>query len=90
MRSIIKKTEKEKRKEAEYIETKVCDSGNWYWACEYCKNAFFDGDSILRLSTGGYYCMNIVKKGILQQEQKCMGRIYGGDKDCFNEYYKFK
>ena len=62
------------------------NSGHYYFACNKCSVAFFDQDVIIKLPTGGYTCPNIIKNFL--REKFCDTRIYGGDEECFNKYYK--
>ena len=75
MKSIIKKSEKEQREALIQERTTVKKYGAYYFSCETCGVAYFDDDEILKGSDG--YIRD--EKG---------HKIYSGDIQSFNRYYK--
>jgi hypothetical protein len=88
MKEIIKKTEKEQKQERTCAIVKVKSTGYYYWCCDKCMVAFFDDDLILKCNDGNY-CIK-ERRNLWGIMKKCNNRIYGGDEDTFNKYYKFK
>ena len=88
MKSIIKKTEKEREKQKTIKEISVKETRYFYWTCDSCNVAFFSDDVILEDSEGIKRCP-LSKTTILGNHKPCLTHMYGGDEKCFNEYYKF-
>lgn len=91
MRNIRKKTQKEKRDQwkegLQYVS--VSKTGHFFWACDDCMTAFFDIDVILLDKEGSHRCPNWIRKSVFKSKEQCGERIYGGDKEAFDKYYKF-
>jgi len=88
MKNVIRKSEEERKEEAKNTVTEILvkDTYYFYWACDRCNVAFFDGDTILESTDGYRRCP--LKRGFFGRT--CLNQIYGGDEDCFNRYYKLK
>lgn len=90
MRLIIKKTEKERESETNEKEITVVSRGYFYVACDTCNMAFFTNDIILFDSNGYFRCPNKIKGGFIKKNSICKNKMYGGDEESFNRYYKLK
>ncbi len=90
MQKITKKTEADRQAETTYKEIKVSDTHYYFWVCDKCDVAFFKEDIILLDSNEYHKCPLIIRKGILGKKSICNNQISGGDKNCFDRYYKLK
>ena len=86
MKKIRKKTEEEQQETVSFTRVPVGSLRHFYWACDACNTAYFAGDEIIQSSDGKYFCPRKVSRFF--GNGNCNNRIYGGDEECFNEYYK--
>ena len=93
MKKVIKKTREEIEGSEQLTPIKVSDTNYYYWVCDECKVAFFDSDIILKSSKSGCKCPIEKTRGFIGKlfndgKIICGNSIYGGDKECFEKYYK--
>lgn len=90
MERVIRKTRKEiDLDESSTSEIVVGGEKCFYWfvVCDSCNTAFFKGEKILSTKDNVWKCPNLVRNYIFWR-RKCMNHLSGGDRDCFNKYYK--
>lgn len=90
MKDIIKKTKEEQEAVLKMTPCEVSSTGMYALVCESCNKAFFGDDLVGSLSTGGYVCLMFIPGRLLSKGKTCNYRVYGGDEESFNRYYKIK
>lgn len=88
MKKIIQKTEEEMKETELLLEIPVNKLDCYFFACDKCNVAFFDKDIVIKSSLGGFKCPLIIGEGLFKKKKRCHKKMYGGNEECFNKYYK--